>query len=218
MNEFSEIIERLKDIISSEMGERKVYDKDVAEVLGISPATFATMKKRGSIPFREIMEYCARNRISINWLFFDQPAEMLVEETGKFFRIRYFSQLRASAGGGADVFDEEFEYLKMDASILENIIEYVDVDSIDAIHVTGESMEPTLEDGSIVLVDRSRRDISKDGIFVVSSGNGLFIKRVRFRVDGMIELISDNKIYSPEIVSPSDLRVLGRVVGNITRI
>jgi len=58
MNNFNEIIEKIKDIISNEMPNGKVFDKDVAAELGISQATFATMKKRGAIPFRELMEVC----------------------------------------------------------------------------------------------------------------------------------------------------------------
>ncbi len=218
MLEFNEILERLKDIISAQTIGRQVYDKDVAVNLGITPATFATMKKRGSIPYREIMEFCAKNKISINWLFFDQPAEMLVEETGKFFRIRYFTNLRASAGGGADAFDEEYEYIELSKKMLEEAIGMPIPKNIDAIRVTGESMEPTLEDGSIVFVDRESRDSSRDGVFVVSTPNGLFIKRVRQRADGKVELISDNTLYPPEILSSDEVNIVGRVVGSMERL
>jgi phage repressor protein C with HTH and peptisase S24 domain len=44
---------------------------------------------------------------------------------------------------------------------------------------------------------------------------GLFIKRIRQRADGMIELISDNKAYSPEVMLPEEIQIVGRVVGNI---
>ncbi|WP_456432509.1 LexA family transcriptional regulator [Nitratifractor sp.] len=218
MNDFHEIIERLKDIISSKKIGGKVYDKDVAAELGIAQATFATMKKRGSIPYREIMEFCARRKISINWLFFDQPAEMLIEETQKFFRVRYFADLRASAGGGAEVFDEGYEYIDVDRTLIETMLGTLPSGEIEAIHVEGESMEPTLMDGSIVFVDRTQTDPSKDGIFIASTANGLFIKRIRRRADGMVELISDNPLYAPEILSPEEVRIVGKVVGNVERL
>jgi len=218
MIDFHEVIERMKDIISSKKIGGKVYDKDVAAELGIAQATFATMKKRGSIPYREIMEFCARRKISINWLFFDQPAEMLVEETGKFFRVRYFADIRASAGGGAEVFDEGYEYLEVDRTIMENLVGPLPSGEIEAIHVEGESMEPTLPDGSIVFIDRRQTDPAKDGIFVAATGNGLFVKRIRRRADGMVELISDNPLYTPEVLSPEEVEIVGRVVGNIERL
>ena len=218
MIDFYEIIERMKDIISTKKIGGKVYDKDVAAELGIAQATFATMKKRGSIPYREIMEFCARKKISINWLFFDQPAEMLIEETNKFFRVRYFADIRASAGGGAEVFDENYGYIDVDRTILENILGGTPSGEIEAIHVEGESMEPTLPDGSIVFIDRRQTDPSKDGIFVASTVNGLFIKRIRMRADGMVELISDNPLYTPELLGPDQVEIVGRVVGNIEKL
>jgi len=217
MIEFNEIIEKLKDIISSSRISGKVYDKDVASVLGIPQTTFATMKKRKSIPYPELLEFCATKKLSINWLFFDQPVEMLVEETNKFFQVRYFSDIRASAGGGAEVFGEEYEMLTLDQKIIQNMVGY-DHEQLEAIHVDGESMEPTLQDGAIVFVDRTQTNINKDGIFIASTNAGLFIKRIRQRADGMIELISDNKAYSPEVLASEEVSIVGKVVGNIESI
>ncbi|MEA3433732.1 MAG: helix-turn-helix domain-containing protein, partial [Campylobacterota bacterium] len=101
-----EVIEKLKDVISESKTGTKVFDKDVATALNIPQATFATMKKRNSIPYEEILEFCALKKISVNWLFFDQAVDMLKAETDKFFQVRYFSDIRASAGGGAYGFDE----------------------------------------------------------------------------------------------------------------
>ncbi|MEA3491065.1 MAG: LexA family transcriptional regulator [Campylobacterota bacterium] len=214
MVEFGEIIEKLKDVISSKKISGKVFDKDVAMELGIPQTSFATMKKRNSIPYAELIEFCATKKLSINWLFFDQPVEMLIEETNKFFQVRYFTDLRASAGGGAEVFDENYELISIDEKIIHNMVGDIN-GKLEAIHVEGESMEPTLYNGSIVFIDREQTNISKDGIFIASTNAGLFIKRIRQRADGMIELISDNKTYSPELLAPDEVRIVGRVVGNI---
>jgi phage repressor protein C with HTH and peptisase S24 domain len=214
MLRFNEVIEKLKDIISESKLGGKVFDKDVAEALHIPQATFATMKKRNSIPYEEILEFCALKKISVNWLFFDQAVDMLKVETEKFFHIRYFADIRASAGGGADVFDESYEMITIDTKIMHTMVGTGDRE-LEAIHVDGESMEPTLKDGSIVFVDRSQTRLDKEGIFIASTIAGLFIKRIRQRADGMIELISDNKNYAPEVLSPEEVAIVGKVVGNI---
>jgi SOS-response transcriptional repressor LexA len=214
MYDLKEVIKKLKNIIAEERGLKKVFDKDVAEALAIPQTTFATMKKRNSIPFKEIMEFCANKKLNINWLFFDQAIEMLSDETDKFFKIHYFSDVRASAGGGAFTFDENYEILTVDKTIINSIISS-STKHIDAISVDGESMEPTLQDGSIVFIDRTETNITKDGIYIASTTAGLFIKRVRQRVDGMIELISDNRAYSPEIMLADEVQIVGRVIGNI---
>ena len=210
----TEIIEKLKDVLSESAIGRKVFDKDVATALNIPQATFATMKKRNSIPYEEILEFCALKKISVNWLFFDQAVDMLKAETEKFFQVRYFSDIRASAGGGAYGFDEDFETISIDEKIMHNMVGMGSTE-LEAIHVDGESMEPTLQDGSIVFVDRDQTNINKDGIFIASTTTGLFIKRIRQRADGMVELISDNKMYSPEVISPDEVSIVGKVVGNI---
>ena len=210
----NEIIDKLKDVISESRIGKKVFDKDVADALGIPQATFATMKKRNSIPYAEILEFCALKKISVNWLFFDQAVDMLKAETEKFFQVRYFSELRASAGGGADVFDENFETISIDEKIMHNMVGMGNTE-LEAIHVDGESMEPTLQDRSIVFVDRAQTDINKNGIFIASTTGGLFIKRIQKRADGMIELISDNSMYPPQAVSSDEITIVGKVVGNI---
>ncbi len=213
MIDLVEVIEKIKDIISSNKAN-KIFDKDVAVALGIPQATFATMKKRNSVPYKELLEFCAQKKISANWLFFDQAVDMLKAETDKFFQVRYFADIRASAGGGAEVLGEDYEILNIDKTIIANMVGFGSK-NLEAINVDGESMEPTLSDGSIVFIDREQTNINKDGIFVASTTAGLFIKRVRQRADGMIELISDNKAYSPEVMSPQEVSIVGKVVGNI---
>ena len=214
MMNLSEIIEKLKDVISETKIGAKVFDKDVATALNIPQATFATMKKRNSIPYEEILEFCALKKISVNWLFFDQAVDMLKAETEKFFQVRYFSDIRASAGGGAEIFDENFETISIDEKIMHNMVGMGNTE-LEAIHVDGESMEPTLQDGSIVFVDRTQTNINKNGIFIASTTTGLFIKRIQQRADGMVELISDNSVYPPQAIHPDEITIVGKVVGNI---
>ena len=211
----ADIIDKLKDVLSESKVGKKVFDKDVADALNIPQATFATMKKRNSIPYEEILEFCALKKISVNWLFFDQAVDMLKEETEKFFQVRYFSDIRASAGGGAYGFDEEdHQLISIDEKIMHNMVGLGNTE-LEAIHVDGESMEPTLQDGSIVFIDRTQTNINKNGIFVAATTGGLFIKRIQQRADGMVELISDNSMYPPQAIGPDEVTIVGKVVGNI---
>jgi len=65
MNELcdtKEIVEKLKDIISRQPSFKgsKVFNKNVADLLGITEMNFATMRRRNKIPFKEIMLLCDR--------------------------------------------------------------------------------------------------------------------------------------------------------------
>ena len=84
MVDICEIIERIKDIIAHDIGDRKVLDKDVAEALGITPQRLFMLKFRKRIPLEEIARFCAKRHICINWLLFDQHPRSLCENTEKF--------------------------------------------------------------------------------------------------------------------------------------
>ncbi|WP_457562856.1 LexA family transcriptional regulator [Caminibacter pacificus] len=201
---FEKVIEKIKDIISQEIGNKKVLNKDVAKALGITPEHLSILKKRNKIPYEEIAYFCAKRKISINWLLFDQDIETIANETEKFSQIRYFKDINASAGGGAINFDEGYEILYIDKRIIDK--------NLDAINVIGDSMEPTIKDGSIIFIDRNDKNIRNGGIFVVNTNAGVFVKRVNLKSSGEIELISDNKAYPSETIKPNEVEIVGRVV------
>ena len=88
-------------------------------------------------------------------------------------------------------------------------------DRCNVITARGDSMAPTIPDGSLLVVDHSQTQITNGYIMVINLGDDLLVKRVRRRIDGVVELISDNPAYAPEPVYPhmlDQLRVVGRVV------
>lgn len=77
---FNNALEKLRTVLSKELNKTRVLDKDVAKALNIPQMTFTSMKKRGSIPYKEVMDFCADRGISINWLFYGQTPIMLKED------------------------------------------------------------------------------------------------------------------------------------------
>ena len=199
--EFDKIIEKIKDILSLEVGNRKVLNKDVAKALGITPEHLSMLKKRNKIPYEELAYFCAKRKISLNWILFDQQIENIVTETEKFAKIRYFKDINASAGGGAINFNENYEILYIDNKIINK--------DLDAINVIGDSMEPTIKDGSIIFIDRNDKNVQNGGIFVIATTAGVFVKRVNLKSSGELELISDNPLYPSETVK--EARIIGKV-------
>ena len=81
------------------------------------------------------------------------------------------------------------------------------------ISVKGDSMEPTLLDDDIVLLDTSKTNLSYDGLFVLQFDDALHVKRVgRAPKRGHIMIISDNETF-PDIVSErSEVDAVGKVL------
>lgn len=72
--------------------------------------------------------------------------------------------------------------------------------NIEAINVVGDSMEPTLNSNNIIFVDKTKNDLNKDGVYAFTTNYGLFVKRVQKRVDGQLDIISDNKDYPLQVL------------------
>lgn len=77
----------------------------------------------------------------------------------------------------------------------------------------GDSMQPTLLDGDIVLIDSAQRDIrQQDRVWALSYGDLGMIKRVRRLPNGTYDLMSDNPNVSPINCADDEMHVVGRVI------
>ena len=214
--ELGRVIDNLKDVLSYELGNKRVYDKDVAYALGISKESLSHLKKRNSVPYEAIVYFCAKRSLSINWILFDQVPKSLEEKTEKFARIKYFKELHTSAGGGAWNDEEGFEYMYIDYEGL-NTLSHLKEEYLHAINVIGDSMEPTLRDKEIVVCDVTCKEIIDGNIYIINTPNsGLLIKRLTCR-DEKLSIMSDNPQYLDEIVNicHENIHVLGRVLGTL---
>lgn len=122
--------------------------------------------------------------------------------------------IRASAGLGLPVGNEvQLGVLAFDRQFLRD--HGARPEKCSVITASGDSMQPAIPDGSMLVVDHSQTEVKNGHIMVINIGDDLLVKRIRRRLDGTIELISDNQLYPPEIIGPAaldQLRVVGRVV------
>jgi phage repressor protein C with HTH and peptisase S24 domain len=89
-----------------------------------------------------------------------------------------------------------------------------------AVQVKGDSMEPSLGDGDLVvfkLYTDDGSDIPSGKIVIVRDRNGELLVRRLVRIDGVMMLVPDNPKYPP--LQPSaDLRIVGVAVEAIKRV
>lgn len=82
-----------------------------------------------------------------------------------------------------------------------------------ALQVTGDSMEPTILNNSIICI-KKQPEVANGQIAVISLNNTVTCKRF-YRDNGNIKLLSDNPAYDPIIIEEQDeieVRVIGKVV------
>lgn len=83
------------------------------------------------------------------------------------------------------------------------------------ISAIGDSMEPTLRAGDLLLVDRNNDGVKQDAIYAFATNDELRVKRMQLKIDGSVVVKSDNPQYESETLSleqAHSLRIIGRVV------
>lgn len=84
---------------------------------------------------------------------------------------------------------------------------------------TGDSMEPTIRSGEVILIDRSQQSPRfGDEIWACSFGDIGMIKRLRPMPDGTVQIHSDNQVVRPEVAADGELHVYGRVVAVVRKL
>lgn len=70
--------------------------------------------------------------------------------------------------------------------------------------VTGESMEPYLHSGDVVLIDIGQTSIKDGEVYAIRYGSEVRIKRLFRRMDGSIRITSDNQRFPEDVATPAD--------------
>jgi phage repressor protein C with HTH and peptisase S24 domain len=127
------------------------------------------------------------------------------EVTGKHFLVPLLDQA-VSAGRGADLPESD------------DVVSYIPAPSylsrygndVAALKVRGDSMEPTLKDGDLVVCDTY--GWQGDGIYVIRMDGEGFVKRLSRRPGRMV-VHSDNTAYLPfeESIESQALNVVGKI-------
>lgn len=212
---------------------------DAARKLGVSKSSIANYERGERVPDASVLEtYRRKYGVDINWLLTgdgkmfqrgfnsvsehfervrDGELQEVIEYEGRgFLEIPMYSSVTAAAGPGSI----PAEYLEM--SVVAFDPEYLRDHGANPLHCTvitakGESMMPSIPDGSLLVVDHSQTSVEHGCIYVFNVSDRLVVKRARWSMDRTLTLISDNP--SPDYPderfnddSADQLNVVGRVV------
>lgn len=88
------------------------------------------------------------------------------------------------------------------------------------IKVVGDSMAPTYQPGDRVIVDLRQRQLSVDGVYIISDGESppqiKRLQRVLFSSPTEVDIVSDNPSHITQRVQLEFLHIIGRVAGKVT--
>lgn len=196
-----------------------------SSLIGTSLPTITRWKEGISDPkMSNVIAFAKAADISLDWLmtgkgspegvdgYISQPAA-----NDSDYKDVLIYDLAASAGTGRLVADENIKRrLKFpNWWFNERGLQHTDVAGL---YTKGDSMEPTIPDNSLLLIDQSQTYLSDGKVYVVRVDDELYVKRIKRILGGGLELISDNPNYRTKVLEKEDLRaenffqVIGQVV------
>lgn len=136
-----------------------------------------------------------------------------------FIDIPYYRETHLSAGNGSVVeIEEETDRLTFQRSWLQKMS--LKPENLVVVRCKGDSMEPRIQDGDIVLINTQYHDIRNvedRGVYAINYAGEAKIKRLVKRFDGNLVIRSDNPSpnYLDEIVTEEladQLKIIGKAV------
>lgn len=183
---------------------------DFADKIVLAPQSLARYEKNKVKPSVDFLtKLTDMFNINSNWLLtgrgsilIDQLNHLPVaqekhpEDNNHTVSLNYYPDIVAAAGYGAiNESNVRPQIMKFDRRFLEEFLNVRRFDKLDVIKVIGDSMEPYIHDGEIVLVERHHE--ARNGETVIANVNGhIYVKRFHTDPFGKwVKLISENHIY-----------------------
>lgn len=210
----TELAKRLRELRGS-------TDRDVwAAKLGVSKTTIANYERGDRKPEGEFLETLVEKaNADLNWLFgrleaVNDTGIAPVTGIGQEFALLPRYSVSASAGMGLVALEErEIERIAFRRDWLHEM--GIDAREAGLVTASGDSMDPTIPDGAMMLVVRRHGEPIRSGfIYVLVLDGEVLVKRIMRNVDGTFDLISDNPLYPVQKVRQVDLdglHIAGRV-------
>jgi phage repressor protein C with HTH and peptisase S24 domain len=126
--------------------------------------------------------------------------------------LDYFSDVWASCGTGAVVFEETSDKISVPTSLIQN---YSKSNKYSVINARGDSMQPFLQDRDKLIVEHwNGGQIIDNCIYVFRYANELFVKRLVKNITQIV-IKSDNPLYEPIKITDKDqdFEIIGQIVG-----
>jgi hypothetical protein len=182
----------------------------LSRMLGRNAAYIQQFIKRGSP--KQLLE---KDRAVLARYFGVDERVLGAPERAKGDGLRLVPKLAVGASAGAGALTD-VETLAGKVGFDETWLRKMGVDpaQVSLIRVEGDSMQPTLNDGDDIMVDKAAAlKPLKSGIYVLRMDDVLMVKRIVVGKNAQLSVLSDNNAYpSWQDVDASAISMIGRVV------
>jgi len=189
--------------------------KDFAQSIGLSKAMGYQISSNRLKPPRDLLErLCTVHNVNLNWFITGEGSPKMEDNS---VLIELLDQ-EAAAGCGKEITD----FIPHSTFLIpRSLVAPYRPEKLKAVYVAGDSMiDEHINDGDIAIFHSGLKD--GNGIYVVSVGSTLVVKRVDFDTKNeILILISANKDYKPRKFSGlelNEIKIEGRVLACVHKV
>lgn len=211
--------------VRAAISEKGLTQEQVASALGVSKQAVQKWARGGSMSYENLRKLAKLLGVSTDYLVGEENVSMTVKpyrsvdpdepENPDFVRVPVLD-IDASCGGGCGSHDAQIvAAVDFVPTFVRGLPGVTSLNQLHIVHASGDSMEPTILDRALALVDGNQRRITADGIYCIQSFGQIFLKRVQRNVSGTLTMISDNARYSPEEIGRDaieSMTIIGKVI------
>lgn len=192
--------------------EKKINQRELANFLKVAPSTISMYESGQREPNFEVLESLADFfNVDLNYLLgkSDKTTKLIIEDEQKPQGLKIPVLGTVAAGIPISAVEDILDYEEVPQS-WENQGEFF------ALKIKGDSMEPRMESGDVVIVKQQSDANSGDTVIVLVNGDDATCKKLQ-KTDNGIMLVSTNPKYPPmfysnEEISTKPVVILGKVV------
>lgn len=189
--------------------------------IGVSYPTIGRWKDGTSDPkMSNLKAFAEVANISLDWLVFgtgESTTSSPTNNTNDEYAYIPAYDIEASAGHGS--FTEGTTTPQKHLAFRQHWIKARGLHPKDlaVIFTKGDSMTPTIPEGSAVVIDQSKNQALDGKIYVIRIDDRLYVKRTQWLIGGGLRLISDNQRYQPLDITPNEwqneqIQICGQVI------
>lgn len=212
----TEINERIRGLRERQKLTRKAF----GDAIGVSVSKLQSIEDgRQRVDHEVLAAITDCFDVSANWLLKGAiDAERDTTPASSFVQIPRYSVSAEAGNSGSFVSDPlDITYYAFSLQWIKR--RGLDPKELQIIEVRGDSMEPKLWEGDLILIDRSQIDPKDGKAFVVRVWDEFVVKHVQIIGESAISLLSANTVYPPrELNLPlddRDFQIIGQVVASM---
>lgn len=205
--------EKIKEIID----DRNITQDKFGSMIGKTNACVNQwIKGKRDLSTSDIEKICDVFSVSPNFLYNRETETTIPSDIVKIDVL----DVSACCGNGiANISENVIGHQFVSKNLLKDIT-FTAPENIKIVRAVGDSMIPTINPQDMIWIDMSVKEPSSDGLYLLTVGQDLMIKRIQINpFNNQVQIKSDNPAYAPIIMNDyREISCIGKVIYHMKRV